>query len=132
MNSYSANNSDTTLRQAVIDFMHFIDQKFNNQLTHSQLADFIAKINILEKDKKLDKAISLLLKTNLSKKIKVDGFALAKEYHVSAVFLIVRKMLPQSEIPTSLEFNDVKKDYTRIADSCGLLFGIGDCIDLSR
>lgn len=131
MNSYSVNNNDTTLRQAVVDFMHFLDQKFNKQLTRSQLIDFIAKVNILEKDKKLDKAISLLLRTNLVSKIKIEGFTLAKEYHVPAVFLIVSKMLPQSVIPTSLEFNDVEKDYTRIADSCGLLFGIGDCIDLS-
>ena len=132
MNTNEKKEIDTSLRNAAIEFMQFLDRKTNGKLPHSQLEGFMAKVKLLEKDKNLEKTISLLLKTNLSKKIKIEGFGLAKEFHVPAVFLIVRKMLPQSEIQASLEFDDVEKDYNRIGYSCGRLFEIGDCIDLSQ
>ncbi len=123
---------DTSLRQAAIEFMQFVDRKFNEQLPHSQLEDFMARVKILETDKNLEKTISLLLKTNLSGKINIEGFGLPKDFHVPAVFLIVKKMLPQSEIQASLEFDDIEKDINRIGYSCGRLFDIGDRIDLTQ
>ena len=121
----------TSFQQAIVDFMHFVCQKIKEQLTQAQLEDFMAKVDTLEKDKNFEKKVSLILKPNPSVAINVDGFGLAKEYHVPAIFLIIRKMLPQSVIPTSLEFDDVQKDLRRIEDCCPLLFNIGECIDLS-
>lgn len=124
MSQDAINTNDTSLRKASVDFMDFLCRTIRNEILDEELEDFKTKVNLLEQDATFNESITFFSKKDFSKKY-IGEFSLPKEYHVPAVFLIIRKILPQYDIPVSLKLRDAENDLKRIAEVCGVLFDIG-------
>ena len=124
MSQDARNTNDTSLRKASVDFMDFLCRAIRNEILDEELEDFKTKVNLLEQDATFNESIVFFSEKDFAKKY-IGEFSLPKEYHVPAVFIIVRKMLPQYEIPASLKLRDAENDLKRIAEVCGVLFDIG-------
>lgn len=124
MSQDAISTNDTSLRKASVDFMDFLCRAIRDEIADEELEDFKTKVNLLEQDAKFNESIAFFSEKDFSKKY-IGEFSLPKEYHVPAVFLIIRKILPQYDIPVSLKLRDAENDLKRIAEVCGVLFDIG-------
>lgn len=124
MSQDAISTNDTSLRKASVDFMDFLCRAIRDEIADEELEDFKTKVNLLEQDAKFNESIAFFSEKDFAKKY-IGEFSLPKEYHVPAVFLIIRKILPQYDIPVSLKLRDAENDLKRIAEVCGVLFDIG-------